>query len=90
MAEVDNKLKNQIYITVEDKYLKVTEQGTLGFGNCTTLAVIQYIFYTCSRFTSGDKYCNNERIKKAYEPTIPIHWIYFHIYAVQQYSVSVY
>ena len=55
MVEVDNQLKKHIYITVDNKYLKGEYKVTLGFGNCVTLALIQYIFDTYSRFNLGDK-----------------------------------
>ena len=41
MTEVYNKLKKQIELAVNEKYLKGVKQGNLGFGNHTTLVVLQ-------------------------------------------------
>ena len=49
MVEVKN------YVLVDDNYLKGLKQVTLGFGNCTTIAVLQYLFNKFGRATLGEK-----------------------------------
>ena len=80
MVEVKNQLKKHIDLTVEDKYLKGANKLTLGFGNGTTLAVLQYIYNMCLWCNLWYEYCNNERMIKAYESTTTIDWLFVHIY----------
>ena len=71
--EVKNLLKNNINPTVVDKYLKWVKIGTLGFGNRTTLVVLQYLFNTFDQSKLGYKERNNERMIKPFEPITPTH-----------------
>ena len=88
MVEADNHLNKHTDLAVVDKQLNGVNQGTLGFGNCTTLAVIQYLFNMFGQATLKDKDFNNESTRIAYEPTTPIYWVFDHIYKGKNYAVA--
>ena len=66
MLEVNNQIKNHIELAMKNNYLKGENQGTLGFGNPTTLVVLQYLFNTVVWVTLGDKYQKDEITIKPY------------------------
>ena len=55
MEGVNNQPKKQIYLTVDNKYLEEVNQGTLGFGNHSTLEVLRYLFNMFGWTNLGDK-----------------------------------
>ena len=66
MVEFNNQLNNHIELAVDNEYLKGVKKGTLGFGNHTTLAVLQYLFNKFVWVTLGDKDQNDESMRKTY------------------------
>ena len=73
---VGNALKKQLLAAVEDIFICSLKQPYIGYGNVTVLDLLTHLFMTYAQISPGDLALNEARMKKEYDPNLPIERIF--------------
>jgi len=85
---MDLLLKNQIENAIEPIWLSGIHENTLGFGNRTTLDVLQYLFTTYGQIAPHEVQANVDAMNKAFDPNQPIAILFKQIEDAQRFAVA--
>lgn len=73
---VGNALKKQLLAAVDDIFICSLKQPYIGYGNVTVLDLLTHLFMTYAQISPGDLALNEARMKKEYDPNLPIERIF--------------
>ena len=73
---VGNALKKQLLAAVDDIYLCSLKMPYIGYGNVTVLQLLTHLYVTYAKISPGDLEENEKRMKTAYDPNLPIEYLF--------------
>jgi len=73
---VGNALKKQLLAAVNDIYLCTLKMPYIGYGNVTVLQLLTHLYSTYAKISPGDLEANDKRMKAAYDPNLPIEFLF--------------
>ena len=73
---VGNALKKQLLAAVDDIYLCTLKMPYIGYGNVTVLELLTHLYSTYAKISPGDLEANEKRMKAAYDPNLPIEFLF--------------